>query len=543
MNLILQKPTSIFNAIAIMIAALFFSNTINAQCTDYTASTSFVSNNSNKGVMFSITANSSPVTITGFDFNCIGFSAGEFEIYYKTGDYVGFTTNAAAWTLAPGCPFSVTALGTNNVTPLPIELSVTIPANGMVSFYVTNNDGGIPAGIRYTNIAAPSVAVADANITLSSGIGKSYPFGADYNYRLVNCIVHYYTGNLNQAQTLSTVNTNKVFVNQSNNATNTYAAKCDQLVCRVTGTGANPVNGTTAARVWLETTQPAQYVKRHYEITPENNASTATGNVILYFTQQEFNDFNAVNALKLPVNAADAAGIANLRIEKRPGTSSDETGLPNSYTGTPITINPSDAAIIWNATFSRWEVTVPVTGFSGFFVKTTNSILPIQLISFNAIKKEGYQLIQWKAAATINTTRFEIERSSDGYQFESIANIATNGQENFQYNDYYKINGQVYYRLKMIADQSTEYRYSNIIKLGNGNIGASVYPNPTKTKSTISVNQPLVGTKATILNTTGTVVSTLILQHNNTVIETSNLTTGMYLIRFEDGTVLKMIKQ
>jgi hypothetical protein len=67
----------------------------------------------------------------------------------------------------------------------------------------------------------------------------------------------------------------------------------------------------------------------------------------------------------LPTGTADATGKANLRIEKRTGTSSDGTGNINTY-GTASTIDPADADIIWNATTTRWEVSFDVTGFSGF---------------------------------------------------------------------------------------------------------------------------------------------------------------------------------
>ncbi len=136
-------------------------------------------------------------------------------------------------------------------------------------------------------------------------------------------------------------------------------------------TGANPISGNVKSKLWVETTQPTDFVKRHYEITPSSNANTSTGKVTLYFTQQEFNDFNSTSVpLKLPTGTADVSGKANLRVEKHAGTSSDGSGLPGTYTGTPEIIDPVDADIVWNATTSRWEISFEVTSFSGFFIKT-----------------------------------------------------------------------------------------------------------------------------------------------------------------------------
>ena len=159
-----------------------------------------------------------------------------------------------------------------------------------------------------------------------------------------------------------------------------------RIVASVLPTGiSNPIGGYVEAKVWVQTTQPTSFVKRHYQITPDDNVETATGKVTLYFTQQEFTDFNAVNTIKLPINAADTANNkANLLIEKRTGISSDGTGLPASYpTATaPVTINPADVDIFFNSTFNRWEVSFNVTGFSGFFVKTTNTSIP-NIYTFN----------------------------------------------------------------------------------------------------------------------------------------------------------------
>ena len=40
------------------------------------------------------------------------------------------------------------------------------------------------------------------------------------------------------------------------------------------------------------------YLQRHYDIEPMNNASTATATLTLYFTQQDFDNYNAVNGSK-----------------------------------------------------------------------------------------------------------------------------------------------------------------------------------------------------------------------------------------------------
>lgn len=79
----------------------------------------------------------------------------------------------------------------------------------------------------------------------------------------------------------------------------------------------NPValSGKVNAIVWVESSQPKQFLKRHYQITPTDKTINGSAKLTLHFIQQEFTDFNAVNQTKLPLNGADNENFnANLRI-------------------------------------------------------------------------------------------------------------------------------------------------------------------------------------------------------------------------------------
>ena len=306
------------------------------------------------------------------------------------------------------------------------------------------------------------------------------------------------------------------------------------------------ITGSTTAKVWIETTQPAQFVKRHYEITPATNANTATGTVTLYFTQVEFNDFNAVNTIKLPTGTADATGKANLRIQKRPGTSSDGSGLPGTYTGTAITINPNDANIVFNTAFSRWEVSFAVTGFSGFFVNTGFSILPLHLISFTGNYTNDANRLRWKTDNEKNTSQFFVERSSNGFSFLSISIVSANGNgaANYSYDDKDKLSGKIYYRLK-IVDIDGKFTYSNIIALSNQQSSSlAVYPIPVKDKATLQITgNKLLYTKAQLTDISGKTVNTIFINNNFETIDMAQLPAGIYILRLNDGSVQKIVKE
>jgi hypothetical protein len=151
---------------------------------------------------------------------------------------------------------------------------------------------------------------------------------------------------------------------------------------RTVPAGANPVKGEIIKRTTVDQTvntyNGIPYVQRHYDAEPVNDPATSTARVTLYFTQQDFDNFNAFpnHGPNLPTNRNDENGKANVRVYQYHGFSA--TSLPGSYSGVGTQIDPNDISVDWNTRATCWEVTFNVTGFSGFFVSNAsfNSILP-----------------------------------------------------------------------------------------------------------------------------------------------------------------------
>ncbi len=216
-----------------------------------------------------------------------------------------------------------------------------------------------------------------------------------------------------------------------------YFEKDCRLICGVAQTnnqrvGSPEVLNSLTARVWVDGAELFGSIyndrlRRHYQITPALNAATTTGLVSLYFTQEEFDEFNrvATNLKKLPTGPDDAAGKANLLIEKRSGVSADGSGRPASYPGTAETINPADADIIWDAGNRRWEVKFNVTGFSGFWVKTTSRPLPVTFGSIAARIQGGSLWVDFTSEKETNNHHYEIEASTDGKTFKKIGELCS----------------------------------------------------------------------------------------------------------------------
>ncbi|MFN8289053.1 MAG: right-handed parallel beta-helix repeat-containing protein [Chitinophagaceae bacterium] len=317
---------------------------------------------------------------------------------------------------------------------------------------------------------------------------------------------------------------------------------CSNLIATLASTGSAPVAGPTTARVWIETVPPPAFVKRHYEITPASNPSSSTGRVTLYFTQAEFDDFNAINTVKLPQSPADASGKANLLVEKRGGTSNDGSGLPGSYSGAVVTINPADADITWNSASNRWEVSFDVTGFSGLFVKVTSIPLPLKWLSVQGHLNNSRQAVLLWTVEERDVNGYEVEKSTDGITFRKAGSVTGKGDGNHEYNftDGEPVNGVVYYRIRLIENDGRT-SYSSIIRLSaEPRMNLSVYPTVFREGFTVAVQQE---GRAWLLDAQGRMVKTMQLSAGANYIPGNELAAGLYILKTAGGESQKLIKE
>ena len=326
-----------------------------------------------------------------------------------------------------------------------------------------------------------------------------------------------------------------------------------ELLCLVKPTLTNSFFEPVTAKVWVDATQPAQFVKRHYQLAKEVSAPgfALPARVTLYFTNDEFKSFNNQPnppALLLP-DADDPVSVterkANLMIEKRGGISSDNSGSPFTYPGEPVNIDPADNDIIWNSTFKRWEITFGVTGFSGFFVKTTLSALPVKWIAVNAILNALNQpLITWKVQEYSNSY-FSIEYSPDGNFFITAGTVNSKGEglNSYAFVHEKNISGRAYYRIRQ-TDRDGKYAYSKTVSVQTNEPASllAVYPNPAGEKITIAVGQAYLHSKAVLMNTGGITLQQIRLNTTNVIVDMKGYAPGIYILQTHDGRVIKIMK-
>jgi hypothetical protein len=98
-----------------------------------------------------------------------------------------------------------------------------------------------------------------------------------------------------------------------------------------------------------------------------------------------------------------------------------------------------------------------------------STLLPVELISFTAHRKNNYTFLTWKTATEINNEKFEIEISKDGVFFSYIGEVGGMGNSStinhYQFVDDGVYNADVvYYRLKQI-DFDGRFEYSHIVSV------------------------------------------------------------------------------
>jgi hypothetical protein len=120
---------------------------------------------------------------------------------------------------------------------------------------------------------------------------------------------------------------------------------------------------------------------------------------------------------------------------------------------------------------------------SAYIFKSTDAALPVTLSLFEAIKTENQSLLKWATTEETSSDYFDLQKSRDGYLWESLklikANEESSSLKTYSYTDVNPYEGENLYRLKMV-DKDGSFAFSRIRSLSFGNkIALKLYPNPT----------------------------------------------------------------
>lgn len=166
--------------------------------------------------------------------------------------------------------------------------------------------------------------------------------------------------------------------------------------------------------------------------------------------------------------------------------------IADTISGNIITTWPStdqdisgadDGGIDFNLVVPRW---FSYTLAPGQVPGITESILPVELISFSGTALNNKVQLSWSTATEIDNFGFDIERSTDKIKWDKIGFVQgsgiSNSTKNYSFTDDNAISGsKLLYRLKQI-DKNGEYEFSPVIEVQLNMLQDFIldqnYPNP-----------------------------------------------------------------
>ncbi|WP_303312007.1 choice-of-anchor D domain-containing protein [Hymenobacter sp. BT730] len=157
--------------------------------------------------------------------------------------------------------------------------------------------------------------------------------------------------------------------------------------------------------------------------------------------------------------------------------------------------------------------------------------LPVTWAGFTATVVEAGVQLDWQTATELNTDRFEVQRSQDGYTFRTLQSVPAAGNSTalrrYQALDETTLTGLTYYRIRQL-DQTGAESFTSVLSVRGGKLNAAVYPNPVTDKLNYKVNEAV--TRWRISDGVGRTLSNGHKENGSSTIDVSKLAPGVYFL-------------
>lgn len=170
-----------------------------------------------------------------------------------------------------------------------------------------------------------------------------------------------------------------------------------------------------------------------------------------------------------------------------------------------------------------------------------SSLLPIQLAYFRGSLKESIVHLDWSTEVEINNAYFEIEHSTDGKDFKSIAYLEGAGTSTkalfYDFQHKTPAQGINYYRLKQ-TDFDEAFSYSDIVSVKYESAyqaSIKVFPNPVLDRFTITHNSEEELTQIQLFSLLGQQLVGRWTKEQATYSLPNSLTPGQYVLKMRSG--------
>lgn len=211
----------------------------------------------------------------------------------------------------------------------------------------------------------------------------------------------------------------------------------------------------------------------YWQIDRSAVANLTSATVELYYSSAGLNDF-VTDYTNLAVAKTNGAGTAWF-----------------DYSGTATANGTGSITSTSFNSFSKFTIANKLGG---------GNVLPVELISFEAREKNKQVVLSWTTATEHNNHHFEIERSPENQNYESIGVVKSqkensNEKLNYQFIDEVPLQGLNYYRLKQVdIDGNFKYILPVFIDVKhNLQPQFELYPNPVINRQVaISIRNTLI---------------------------------------------------
>ncbi len=216
-------------------------------------------------------------------------------------------------------------------------------------------------------------------------------------------------------------------------------------------------------------------------------------------------------------------------------------GTTIAHSDEPTATNPP------NSTVGNYQIDDGETESLSISGTGSTATLPVELKSFKIHTIDNSFQLLWQTASETNNAGFEIQRSTNGKTFKTLAFVEGNGtslkEQEYHYDDENLHNGQrYYYRLKQL-DFDGAFAYSDILtaKIKSIGIASLLSPNPTLTGHTqLDYTTESVGQlQLRVFDVAGKELMaqnyTVNTGHNRFGLDLSELGKGLYFVKLEQG--------
>jgi len=230
--------------------------------------------------------------------------------------------------------------------------------------------------------------------------------------------------------------------------------------------------------------------------------------------------------------------------------------LQDSYLGTSLALTLNGITKL-NFVVNTDAASANVNRFKIVYVTNiAAAVLPVTFASVKGFEINKKIAIEWKVENEINIKKYEVERSSNGLDFNMLSSITVSGFKNdhnsYSWIDNQRLSGNSFYRIKSV-DMDGTIKFSVIVKFTTGATGQgtiTIYPNPIQgniinlqfTSQTTGLYQ------LRLINNNGQVVYAGILPVNSpnssqTIMTNTKLSCGIYQLEIKAPDNVVQIKR